>query len=149
MITLKSGNILEAEVDAMVNPVNCVGVMGSGLAKEFKKYYLCMFYAYRSRCADRKVSIGKMDIHRVPGEYPTWVINFPTKHHFWNDSHLADIELGLQDLVKRLVELDIQSVAIPALGCGLGGLKFDDVLPLIRKAFEPLPDMQVIAYNPN
>jgi O-acetyl-ADP-ribose deacetylase (regulator of RNase III) len=141
-IELGHGDLLTAKVDALVNPVNTAGVMGKGLALQFKKAFPDVFTAYKKA----KLAIGRM--HVVERAHaPRFVINFPTKQHWRDPSKLEYIESGLVDLVARVRDLGITSIAIPPLGCGLGGLDWADVKPLIVDAFAPLP-VRVVLFEP-
>ena len=133
MITYSSADIFEVEVKALVNPVNCVGVAGAGLARAFKQRYVENFIMYKEACENGHVIPGRVFITKTTsGRY---IINFPTKAHWRDKSNLHWIEAGLADMVKKLNFMRVQSVAIPMLGCGLGGLPWSDVRPLIEKAF--------------
>ncbi len=149
MIELTQGDILKADVEALVNTVNCVGVMGRGIALQFRKAFPENFNVYKKACKNGEVKPGKMfvyDLNRISN--PHFIINFPSKRHWRNKSYLEDIELGLQDLIKFIQEQKIHSIAIPPLGCGLGGLNWSDVRPRIIEAFETLPDVKVLLFEP-
>jgi len=135
------GDLLKAPVQYIVNTVNCMGVMGCGLALQVKKAYPENFDAYVLACQNNEVTVGKMFVHGN-------VINFPTKRHWRTSSQLEYIESGLVDLINVVNQRDIKSIAIPALGCGLGGLKWEEVQPLIVKAFEALPTVNVYLFEP-
>lgn len=140
MIELGSGNLLASEAEALVNTVNTVGVMGKGVALQFKQAFPDNYKAYRAACKDGRVELGRMfvwDSGRLGLQ--RYIINFPTKKHWRAKSRLADIQTGLDDLVRIINELDIQSIALPALGCGNGGLDWDEVLPLIEDKLGTLP----------
>lgn len=122
-------SILDSDCEALVNTVNCEGVMGAGLALQFKNKYPEMFESYRKACANGKVSVGKMDVWR--GE--KIIINFPTKIEWRCPSQLWYITDGLHHLKYVIKLMKIQSIAIPALGCGLGGLSWSVVEPLIMQ----------------
>ncbi len=144
MIRFQKGDILHSDAQALVNAVNCVGIMGKGLALQFKRAFPENFRFYAQACENGKVHLGSMlvhDLNRMTG--PRYIVNFPTKQHWKNQSRLEDIEAGLKDLVKTLRELHIQSIAIPPLGCGLGGLNWSDVRPRIEDAFGALTEVQV------
>ncbi|GGK73485.1 Appr-1-p processing protein [Sphaerisporangium melleum] len=149
MLTLRSGNLLDADVEALVNTVNTVGVAGKGIALQFRQAYPENFKAYARACKRGEVVPGKMFVYddgrMGSGRY---VINFPTKRHWRADSRLEDIRSGLADLVRVLRELDIRSVAIPPLGCGNGGLSWNVVFPLIEEAAAKLLDVEVVVYRP-
>ncbi len=151
MISDVSGNLLEAKVQALVNPVNTKGVMGKGLALQFKQQFPSVFRIYNADAKQGEVRLGEM--HVVPlkrlGDGPKWVINFPTKGHWRSSSRLGDIESGLSDLVETVRRHDIKSLALPPLGCGLGGLDWKDVRPMIENAFRLLPDVDVQLYTPD
>ena len=149
MIIYKKGNLLEDEAEALVNAVNTVGVMGGGIARQFKEKFPDMFVKYERACRNGEVKLGKMHVVKVDApEGEKYVINFPTLEHWSHQSKLEDIEKGLQDLVRVVKEKNIRSIAIPPLGCGIGGLKWDDVRPLIEKAFEHIEDVTVHLYEP-
>ncbi|RKN29933.1 type II toxin-antitoxin system antitoxin DNA ADP-ribosyl glycohydrolase DarG [Micromonospora musae] len=149
MIVLSRGNLLTADVDALVNTVNTVGVMGKGIALQFKRAYPANYAAYRAACAKNEVKLGQMfvfDSARLG--LRRYVINFPTKGHWRANSKLSDIQAGLADLVRVVREQQITSVAMPALGCGNGGLNWDEVRPIIERAFAELPDVRVLLFPP-
>jgi len=150
MIREVHGNIIKSDADALVNPVNCVGVMGAGLALQFKTAFPNNFLAYKYACVDGLVRIGKTFVfHHVCGisSQHCWIINFPTKRHWSKNSCIEFIEAGLVDLLDECRSLDLQSIAIPPLGCGLGGLEWSVVRPLIVTAFEALPQLDVRLYD--
>lgn len=143
------GDILQqTNVDALVNTVNCVGVGGRGIAAQFKEQYSDNFLAYKKACKAGEVSLGKVFIHGLPTVAPRFIINFPTKGYWKDVSDIKNIEKGLTDLVARIRQLGIRSIAVPALGCANGGLKWSDVRPLIEQAFLWLPDVEVYLYEP-
>jgi O-acetyl-ADP-ribose deacetylase (regulator of RNase III) len=149
MIKFQQGDILQAEAEALVNTVNCVGVMGRGIALQFKKAYPNNFKKYKAACENKKVIPGRMFIHNTDRcIMPRYIINFPTKRNWKNKSRIEDIESGLKALVKEVRELGISSIAIPPLGCGLGGLDWNIVCSMIEKAFEELPGVLVFLYKP-
>ncbi|MEU8044364.1 macro domain-containing protein [Micromonospora echinofusca] len=149
MISIRHGDLLDADVEALVNPVNTVGVMGKGLALAFKRAHPANFNAYRAACAAGTVRLGQMFVYDsgTPGRH-RYVVNFPTKGHWRSSSRLADIEAGLPDLVGVLRDNRVASVAVPALGCGNGGLDWAVVRPLIEAALVDLPDVEVSLYEP-
>jgi O-acetyl-ADP-ribose deacetylase (regulator of RNase III) len=149
MIEYTGGNILHADAEALVNTVNCVGVMGRGIALQFKKAYPKNFKAYEAACQRQEVQPGRMFVYAT-GELanPRFIINFPTKRHWRGNSRMEDIESGLIDLVEVIRRNNIQSIAIPPLGSGLGGLEWDDVRPRIEKALAALPQVKVLLYEP-
>lgn len=151
MIRESHGNLLDAEADALVNTVNTVGVMGKGIALQFKRAFPENYKAYKRACDQGAVELGRMfvwDAGVLAGDRPRYIINFPTKKHWRSRSRLADIRSGLDDLVRQLTDLEVKSVAVPPLGCGHGGLPWDQVRPLIEEAFGTLPDVTVLLYPP-
>jgi len=134
------GNLLEAEVEALVNTVNTVGVMGKGIALQFKKSYPANFKSYHKACKEGTVQLGVMHIHDN-GQLttPRWIINFPTKGHWRSKSKMQDVLDGLDALANEIVELGISSIAVPPLGCGNGGLNWAQVEPAIRSKLGELP----------
>jgi O-acetyl-ADP-ribose deacetylase (regulator of RNase III) len=146
-LELVRGDLLKAEVDAIVNATNTVGVMGKGLALQIKKVFPDVFAAYVTACKDKTIAIGR--VHVVErASTPRFVINFPTKTDYRKPSKLEYIDAGLPDLIDQVRERAIRSIAIPALGCGLGGLAWNDVKPRIVSAFAALPEVQVLLYEP-
>lgn len=149
MIELAKGNLLTAEADALVNTVNCVGFMGKGIALQFKQAFPENFKEYESACAAGDMVPGKMLIHDNGGLVnPRWIINFPTKRHWRGNSRIEDIRSGLVALVADVRTLGIRSIAVPPLGCGLGGLQWSQVRPLIEDAFSVVPDVRVLLFEP-
>jgi len=150
MIKITRGNLLEAPADALVNTVNTEGVMGKGIALQFKRAFPRVNSLYESACKAGEVKLGQMHVVDLGGigGGPKWVINFPTKGHWRARSRIEDIVSGLIDLVRQVQQLEIKSIAIPPLGCGLGGLAWSDVRPRIESAFEDLPDVQVLLFEP-
>ena len=149
-IYLTTGDLLkQTDVDAIVNTVNCVGVMGKGIALQFKNKWPDNFVAYQAACKAGQVRPGRMMVFDA-GAYaqPHYIINFPTKDHWRGKSQLAFIRYGLQDLVAQVRALGIQSIAVPPLGCGNGGLNWAEVRPLIEAAFAALPDVDVRLFEP-
>lgn len=150
MLTTATGDLLHADVDALVNTVNTVGVMGKGIALQFRRAYPDMFKAYAKACKSSDVQLGRMHVWETGVlDGPRFIVNFPTKGHWRSGSKLADIEAGLADLVRVVREHGITSIAVPPLGCGNGGLDWADVEPLIRAAFAELPDVDVRLYAPD
>ncbi|MFO7760209.1 MAG: macro domain-containing protein [Dissulfuribacterales bacterium] len=150
MIDLKSGNILHADTEALVNTVNCVGVMGRGIALQFKKAFPDKYFnEYKAACEKKELQPGKMLVHNLNRLHnPRYVIDFPTKRHWKGKSRMEDIEAGLAALVKEVRDREIKSIALPPLGCGLGGLYWPDVRLKIEDAFQDLEDVQVLLYEP-
>ena len=150
MIEFTQGDILRAEAEALVNTVNCVGVMGRGIALQFKRAFPANFVAYATACKRDEVQPGRMHIVET-GQLtnPRWIVNFPTKRHWKGKSRIEDIDAGLDALVADVKRLGIKSIAVPPLGCGLGGLDWADVRPRIERAFAALPDVRVLVYEPS
>jgi len=149
MIELGCGNLLEANVEALVNTVNTVGVMGKGIALQFKKAFPENFDAYAKACKAGEVLPGKMltvSLQRLAN--PRFIINFPTKRDWKQKSRVEYIDAGLIALVEEIRRHKIQSVAIPPLGCGNGGLEWTVVRPRIEAALSALPDVRVLMYAP-
>ena len=138
MIVETTGNLLLDDAQALVNTVNTVGVMGKGLALQFKRAYPSNFATYARACADGRVEPGRIFVTSLGDG--RWILNFPTKRHWRQPSRLEDIRSGLDDLVRTIVELDVPSVALPPLGCGNGGLDWQVVR---RLTFEKLDDLAV------
>ena len=138
------GNLLKADVEALANSVNTVGVMGKGIALQFKNAFPANFKAYEAACKMQAVELGKMfvfDNGRLTT--PHWIINFPTKGHWRAKSRIRDVADGLDDLRDVIEELEISSIALPPLGCGHGGLDWDEVRSLIE---ERLGDLDVVVH---
>ncbi len=149
MLTLKKGNVLGADVEALVNTVNCVGVMGRGIALQFKDAFPANFTAYEAACKRGDVVPGRMFIFDTGAlTNPRYIVNFPTKRHWRGKSRIEDIDAGLANLVAEVTRREIKSIAIPPLGTGLGGLSWSDVRPRIIKAAEQLPDVDVQVFEP-
>jgi O-acetyl-ADP-ribose deacetylase (regulator of RNase III) len=130
MLKFVTGNLFESKAQTLVNTVNCVGVMGKGVALTFKKRFPKMFKDYRQKCHNGQIQPGVLTLYK---DTQPWVLNFPTKRHWKSGSRLEDIELGLQKLAANYQEWGIESLAMPALGCGHGGLDWKDVSQLIKK----------------
>lgn len=152
MITFKTGNLFEdiEYGDAIVNTVNCVGVMGKGIALEFKKRYPDMFKYYQKECSKGNVKIGSMLVYYKEDGNSNIIINFPTKQHWKNPSKYDYIIEGLDELKKTILNYDIKTIRIPALGCTNGGLKFSTIKELIEVCFidKRLKDVNIIVYEP-
>lgn len=149
MIEYKTGDILREDAEALVNTVNCVGVMGRGIALQFKNAFPANFQAYAAACKEHEVQPGRMFVFETGSlTHPRYVINFPTKRHWRGKSRLADIQSGLEALVEVIRNKQIGSIAIPPLGSGLGGLDWADVRDRIETAVADLPNVRVIVYEP-
>ena len=144
------GNLLNAETQAIVNTVNTVGVMGKGIALQFKERFPQNFLAYKAACKNNLVQTGKMFVFTesdLRGE--KIIVNFPTKEEWYRKSQYNWIEEGLKDLVNVIEERNIKSISIPPLGCGNGGLKWDKIKELMSQYLGNLIDVEVYIYEPN
>lgn len=149
MIRYVTGDIFETDAAALVNTVNTVGVMGKGIALQSKRRFPDNYEAYRRACEAGDVTPGKMFVWRSDQlGNPQWIINFPTKRHWKGKSRLEDIEAGLRDLRRQISALRIESIAVPPLGCGNGGLDWSRVRPLIARALQDLDGVEVEVYEP-
>ncbi len=149
MIELTRGDILKAGTEALVNTVNCVGIMGRGIALQFRKAFPENSKAYSRACQRKEVRPGRMLVYEtglLTG--PRFVINFPTKRHWKGKSRVEDIDAGLRALVQEVKNRGIRSVAVPPLGCGLGGLDWRVIRPKIIHAFDELPSVRVLLFEP-
>lgn len=147
MITFCRGNLLASDAEALVNPVNTVGVSGKGLALEFARAHPEAFYAYQARCKASLLKIGTVWAwpDKASGKL---IVFFPTKRHWRERSDLGSVIDGLEELRKLIVKRGIKSVAVPALGCGLGGLAWRKVKPEIEKALGDLAECNVQVFEP-
>ena len=149
MIRFKSGDILAEDVEALVNTVNCVGVMGRGIALQFKKAFPENFRVYAAACRRGEVQPGRMFVVGTGAlTNPRYIVNFPTKRHWRGNSRIEDIDAGLKDLATVIRERDIRSIAVPPLGAGLGGLEWSDVRPRIEQAMRGFNDLDVVVFEP-
>lgn len=148
MIEYKNGDILREDVEAIVNTVNCVGIMGRGLALQFKNKFPQNFKEYQLACTNKEVQLGKMFVHQT-GQLinPKYIINFPTKGHWKQNSKIEDISNGLDDLITIIEKYSIKSIAIPPLGSGLGGLDWKMVKKLIEEKLKNI-NCTVILFEP-
>jgi len=149
MMRFTQGNLLDAPVEALVNTVNTVGVMGKGIALMFKEAFPANFLAYEDACKSHEITVGKMfvtETRRLDG--PRWVINFPTKKHWRHPSKLEWIVDGLQDLHHVIKTLNIRSIALPPLGAGNGGLDWIEVRPQIESVLGDLKEVEILVYEP-
>lgn len=149
MIEYKHGDILREDAEALVNTVNCVGVMGRGIALQFKNAFPDNFKAYAAACKNQVVQPGRMFVFET-GKLtnPRYIINFPTKRHWRGKSRMQDIEAGLSALVDVVHRYNINSLAIPPLGSGLGGLEWSEVKSRIEVAVKPLKEVRIIIFEP-
>jgi len=146
----RTGDILQADAEALVNTVNCVGIMGRGVALQFKNAYPENFKAYEAACAGKEVQPGRMFVFET-GQLtnPKYIINFPTKRHWRGKSRMEDIEAGLKALASEIRSRRIRSIAVPPLGSGLGGLDWRDVRLRIDEALGGLEDVRVVVFEPH
>lgn len=144
MLQLVSGNMFAVSADIRVNTVNCVGAMGAGVALLFKKRYPKMFADYQRACRAGEVRPGRLHIWKAG---PDWVVNFPTKRHWKDPSRYEDVEAGLKALREYLQAQGKVTVALPALGCGLGGLSWERVFPMIQTYLADL-DAHIFVFKP-
>ena len=152
MIEFSSGNLFEADVEALVNTVNTVGVMGKGIALQFSRHFPEIMPIYESACQNGTLIVGQVQTIRLsvlPGmSGPAYVINFPTKKHWKGDSKIEYIEKGLHSLCEEIIRLGIRSIAMPPLGCGLGGLRWADVRRRIVESLGNLTNVRVVVFEP-
>jgi len=149
MIRYVTGDLLAADSEALVNSVNCVGVMGRGVALAFKRRFPDNFKAYKTACDWGELQMGRMFVFETDELMPRLIINFPTKQHWRARSRLADIEAGLSSLVAEVERHQIRSIALPPLGCGLGGLDWSDVKPCIHRALAGVTDLDALIFEPH
>lgn len=142
------GDIFLSDAEALVNTVNCTGVMGRGLALGFKQRFPENYDAYRAECQAGRMMLGRVHVFRTERMSPTYIINFPTKNHWRGRSKLADIRNGLASLEVEVKRLGIKSIAIPALGCDLGGLDWDEVRPLLVSTVNRLAGVHATLFAP-
>ena len=149
MIEYKTGDILTEDAEALVNTVNCVGVMGRGIALQFKRAFPENFKAYAAHCKRNEIQPGKMFIFET-GEMisPRFIVNFPTKRHWRGKSRIEDIESGLGSLADEIRSRGIRSVAIPPLGSGLGGLNWSAVRSRMQEALSGLDGVRIVIFEP-
>lgn len=150
MIEYKTGDILTEETEALVNTVNCVGIMGRGIALQFKNIFPENFKFYANACQQNEVKPGRMLVFETGRlTYPRYIINFPTKRHWKSKSRIEDIEAGLIALTEEVRSRNIRSIALPPLGSGLGGLDWDEVRPRIEAVLKNLSDRKIIIFEPS
>jgi O-acetyl-ADP-ribose deacetylase (regulator of RNase III) len=150
MIEYTHGDLLRTNAEALVNTVNCVGIMGRGIALQFRQTFPENFKAYETACKQEQVQPGRMFVYETGWmTNPKYIINFPTKRHWRGKSRIEDIESGLIALRREVTERNIRSIAIPPLGSGLGGLQWSEVKPRIEKAMMGLDDVRIIVFEPH
>ena len=149
MIQYKTGNLLAENAEAIVNTVNCVGVMGRGVALQFKKAFPANFKAYAAACRRGEVLPGRMFVYEMPGlANPRYIINFPTKRHWKGKSRIEDVEAGLSALADEIQGRRICSIALPPLASGLGGLEWEDVKARIELVLGGLQGTKIVVFKP-
>lgn len=149
MIRYTQGNLLEAPVEALVNTVNEVGVMGKGIALLFRDAFPENTRAYQEACRAREVRVGRMLVTENPALVgPRWIINFPTKRHWRHPSRLEWLREGLVDLARVVRQRGIRSLALPPLGCGSGGLQWEQVRREIEAGLAELDDVDILVFQP-
>ena len=149
MIERRVGDLFREDVEALVNTVNCVGVMGRGIALQFKRMFPENFRAYAEACRRAEVRPGRMFVYESDRMVnPRYIINFPTKRHWRSKSRMEDIDAGLVALVQVITERSIRSIAIPPLGSSLGGLNWTEVRPRIESALGGIDGLTVLLFEP-
>ena len=149
MIEFKQGDLFQDNAQALVNPVNCVGVMGKGIALQFKEKFPDNFKEYNRACRQSRVRPGRMFVFNTyRPQAHRYIINFPTKRHWREPSHIPDIEAGTADLAREIRDRKIVSIAIPALGSGLGGLDWKSVQAILESGLRDLEDVRITIYKP-
>jgi O-acetyl-ADP-ribose deacetylase (regulator of RNase III) len=143
------GDLLASRDDALVNAVNTVRVMGKGIALKFKRRFPANFSTYKEACARNEVKVGKMFVTHHSEPPPHWIINFPTKAHWSQPSKMEWSIAGLQDLQEVIRKQNIRSVALPALGCGSGGLNWLEVRAVLQGALENMESIDIHIYEPH
>jgi O-acetyl-ADP-ribose deacetylase (regulator of RNase III) len=148
MLRFTQGNLLDASAEALVNTVNEIGVMGKGVALMFRERFPENAGIYMEASRAGRVRVGRMLVTPTGELFPKWIIHFPTKKHWRNPSRLEWVRDGLEDLARVVRELGIRSIALPPLGCGNGGLDWQQVRPMIESALAELSDVEFIVFEP-
>ena len=149
MIRFTKGNILQADVEALVNTVNTVGIMGKGIALAFKKAFPLNYKLYKEACDNKEFTVGSMFTTKTGQLMPKFIINFPTKEHWKRRSKIDFVKSGMKELVKTIKTNEIKSIPIPPLGCGNGGLNWNEVKPIIVNELQSInKNIEVIIYEP-
>lgn len=144
---IKQGDIFKSSCEVIVNPINCVGVMGGGLALAFKKKFPEHFETYKKMCQNGEIKVGELYV--IDGDENHKVLLFPTKIHWKNPSLMEYVVDGLKYLAENYEKMDIKSVAIPAIGCGLGDLNWEDVKEQITSVLSELDNkIDIEIYEP-
>ncbi|APR81060.1 ADP-ribose 1-phosphate phophatase related protein [Minicystis rosea] len=149
MIEPGRGDLIKSRVEALVNPVNTVGLMDNGPSREFKSAFPDNFNAFRGECVAGRVKVGQVFVFELGTALPRYILNVATKAHSRSSTTLAYVDAGLVDLVAHVKRLKIQSLAMPAIGNDFGGPPWRLLRPRIEAAFAPLPDVQVLLFAPN
>ena len=150
MISYTTGNLLESDVEALVNTVNTVGVMGKGIALMFKKRFPANYTAYVHACKEGRVQTGRMFVTETTELVnPRWVVNFPTKQHWRDKSQMQWVIDGLADLRSFIKEYKVRSIDIPALGACFGGLEWGQLKHHIEQALSDLDEVAIVVYEPS
>ncbi|MDE0307632.1 MAG: macro domain-containing protein [Albidovulum sp.] len=149
MIESKSGDLLSDDADALVNAVNCQGSMDGGIARQFKIRFPEYFRAYARSCERGEIRLGEVDLHAIGNpEPPFYIASFPTMALPGQKARIEDIDSGLSDLGRKIQTKRIRSVAIPALGCGIGGLEWSSVRKSIETALGDIDGLRVLLFEP-
>ena len=149
MIEYKIGDIFTEDSEALVNTVNCVGVMGRGIALQFKRRFPANFKAYKTECQQDRMKPGCVFVYETGKMHPPrYIINFPTKRHWRGKSRMEDIESGLESLANSIRSNGIRSIAIPPLGSGLGGLNWAEVRDRMEAALQELYGVEIVIFEP-
>ncbi len=148
MLEFVHGDLLLAPAEALVNAVNTVGVMGKGIALQFKRAFPTIFAAYARACEAGTIAIGSVFAFDTGLIQPRWILNLPTKRHWRQPSRLEDVQCGIAALAATIQRERLGSVAVPALGCGAGDLSWSVVRPLIEEGLGSLTSVKVLVYGP-
>lgn len=142
---ISNRNIFDTQCQTIVNTVNCVGVMGKGIALEMKNRYPDMFEKYKTFCDNKLIDIGKLWLYKNPDD--KWILNFPTKTHWRYQSEYDYIEKGMQKFIETYKDKNIKSIAFPMLGCSNGGLDVNVVLEIMMCYLSKCDDLIVEIYK--
>ena len=151
MIKCVSGDIFDSRAEILVNPVNCVGVSGAGLALQFKKRFPVNQREYEDMCKSGHMRLGRVFPARSGKKGPPYfIVNLPTKQHWRDKSRLDEVARGVDDLVRYVGDIifHVEEVAVPALGCGYGGLDWTDVWGMLQDKLDPVLNVQFTVYQP-
>lgn len=153
-LEFKKGNLFESHDEAIVNTVNCVGVMGKGIALQYKNLFPENYTEYKKQCSQKNIVPGKMFVYEYKTEdlftehKPQFIINFPTKDHWRAKSKIEYVEQGLDDFINVITQKNIRSISMPAIGCGNGGLEWSNVKKIIVRKLSELDEITVNVYEP-